>query len=318
MRHKNLLLYFLLIGSTFCASSQNEIPCTRPESHDFDYMLGEWQVSDHDTIIAYSTFKKEFGNCSVNESYKEPRKNYFRNSDATFNTSKNVWELCTYDNLGEYYIFSGGMKGKNLELQSTKVLPNGKVIFLSLIYSNIQQNSFERELKIAIDSSKNYKSFNKVKYNRVMTSAINGKKIVKEMVVAASTAEIYDRWTQKSGILKFLAKDCYIIMEPGGPYEIYFLLEAPTGFKGSEGCKVLSFIENRMLSFTWNAPPQFATVRNLDEKAWVVIELEKIDDSHTKVRLTHTGFRDGEEWNKVYSYFDSTWPQVLEWLRDSF
>jgi uncharacterized protein YndB with AHSA1/START domain len=107
-------------------------------------------------------------------------------------------------------------------------------------------------------------------------------------------------------------------MEPNGPYEIYFMPEAAIGFKGSEGCKVLSYIENKMISFTWNAPPEFPTVRNMKEKAWVVIELEKIDEEHTKVKLTHTGFRDGEEWNKVFTYFDNTWGKVLEWLRDSF
>lgn len=298
--------------------AQADLPCTAYQSHDFDYMLGDWQVLYKDSTLAYSSFKKEFGNCSIQEQYKEPSKGYLRNTTATFNTIKGKWELCTYDNNGEFYNFLGATKGKNIELEAEKLLPNGKIIYLQLIYSAILENSFEREIKLASDSNKVYKSFNKVKYQRIMNSEINGKKIYHEIVVKASPNEVYERWTQKSGILKFMADDCYIIMEPGGPYEIYFMNDAPKGFKGSETCKVLSYIENKMLSFTWNAPPQFPTVRNSEHKAWVVIELEKMDDEHTKVKLTHTGWRDGDEWNKVFIYFDNAWPQVLERLRNSF
>ncbi|MEI6311303.1 MAG: SRPBCC domain-containing protein [Bacteroidota bacterium] len=318
MRLISKLFFILLLGISSLLKAQNEVPCTAPESHDFDYMLGEWQVYQQDTLIAFSTFSKEFNNCTVQEFYREPRKNYFRNSDATYNTTKKAWELCTYDNQGEYYIFQGNYASKTIQLTSTKVLSGTKNILVKLVYSNIQENSFVREIKISMDSAKTFITFNKLNYKRIMISPINGKKIYKEIIVKASTSEVYERWTQKSGIIKFLAKDCYVIMEPGGPYEIYFMPDEAKGFKGSEGCKVLSFIENKMLSFTWNAPPEFPTVRNLKEKAWVVIELEKIDDEHTKVKLTHTGFRDGEEWNKVYTYFDNTWGKVLEWLRDSF
>ncbi len=312
------IISICLLLSFYSLYCQTDPPCTAYQSHDFDYMLGEWQIKINDTSTAYSVFKKEFGNCIMKENYKEPVKNYLRTSEASYNPIKQKWELVTYDNKGEYYIFTGVKKGKNIELEADKILPNGKKIFLQLIYSNILENSFVREIKVALDSNKVFRTFDKANYIRMKTSEINGKKIYKEILVNASAPEIYERWTQKSGILKFMGEDCYIIMEPGGPYEIYFDMKQPLGFRGSEGCTVLSFIENKMLSFTWNAPPQFANVRNADAKAWVVVELEKIDDTHTKVKLTHTGWRDGEEWNQVYAYFDKAWTKVLEWLRDSY
>lgn len=150
------------------------------------------------------------------------------------------------------------------------------------------------------------------------TNTLISKYISKEIIVKGNIQEVYKRWTTKEGITKFLAKDCKIELKIGGAYEIYFDMDAPIGLKGSEDCKILSYLENRILSFTWNAPPHFPNVRNSSDRAWVVIEFEKIDEINTKVKLTHTGFRDGNEWNEVYQYFDIAWAKVMEWLRDSF
>ena len=38
-------------------------------------------------------------------------------------------------------------------------------------------------------------------------------------------------------------------------YELHFLEDAPEGRRGSESCRVLAFVPERLLSFTWNAPP---------------------------------------------------------------
>lgn len=314
--HYVFIISLLILIIPISIKAQSE-PCTDPASHDFDYMLGEWQVSVKDTVLAYSVFKKQYGNCTVQESYKEPGKYYFRSSTATYNTIKGKWEVCTYDNKGEYYVFTGSMKGRDLILESEKQLNATKKLYVQLVYTNIFENSFEVELRIAFDSTKTYKSFQKQQYKRIRNTDYTGKVIKKEITVKASPAEIYDRWTTKSGILKFFGEDAYIIMEPGGPYEIYFT-GGPKGMRGSEGCTVLSFIENKMLSFTWNAPPQFASIRNGDAKTWVVVQIEPLDETHTKVVLTHNGWRSGEEWNNVYSYFDKAWTKVMEWLRDSF
>lgn len=106
-------------------------------------------------------------------------------------------------------------------------------------------------------------------------------------------------------------------LTPGGPYEIYFLLENPEGTRGGEGNTVLSFLPPKMLSFTWNAPPSIPEVRNHIHKTWVVVQLEKIDSKNTKVSLDHLGWLAGEKWDETYAYFDRAWDIVLNSLKDS-
>ena len=71
-----------------------------------------------------------------------------------------------------------------------------------------------------------------------------------------------------------------------------------------------------MLSFEWNAPPEYPNVRR--RKTWVVVQLEPHHASSTRVRLTHLGWQKGEEWDQVFDYFESAWNVVLGRLRFRF
>ena len=86
-------------------------------------------------------------------------------------------------------------------------------------------------------------------------------------------------------------------------------MEAPAGMRGSEGCRVLSFLPNEMLSFEWNAPPTLGEMRDLHH--FVVIQFEQVSADSVRVRLSEYGFGAGEGWDKVYDYFDKAWGRVM-------
>jgi uncharacterized protein YndB with AHSA1/START domain len=134
-------------------------------------------------------------------------------------------------------------------------------------------------------------------------------RVVKEAVVAAPPAAVWRAWTEPAIITEFFAPKAHVELRPGGAYEMLFLLDAPAGQQGSEGCTVLSYLPEKMLTFSWNAPPKFAEARG--QHTWVVVELEALPDSRTRVRLTHYGFGRGDEWNLVHAYFDRAWGSVM-------
>jgi uncharacterized protein YndB with AHSA1/START domain len=140
-------------------------------------------------------------------------------------------------------------------------------------------------------------------------------------VVPAAPAEVFRSWTTAEGIRAFLGVEARVRLEPGGPFELEFDASAAAGRRGSEGCTVLSWLDGRMLSFTWNAPPKFAHCR--ERFTVVVVEVEAEGPRGTRVRLTHQGFAEGaarepghaEEWRQVRDYFSKAWPSVLAALR---
>ncbi|MBT3229081.1 MAG: SRPBCC domain-containing protein [Candidatus Marinimicrobia bacterium] len=146
---------------------------------------------------------------------------------------------------------------------------------------------------------------------------MNNKRLHKSILVQADLKSSWEKWTTHAGLKTFLGLDNKIELTPGGPYEIYFLLDNPEGTRGGEGNQVLSFLPPRMLSFTWNAPPTIPEVRNHSHKTWVVIQLEEVDARQTRVSLDHLGWLDGEKWDETYAYFDHAWEIVLDSLKES-
>ena len=146
---------------------------------------------------------------------------------------------------------------------------------------------------------------------------INSKMIKKTKVVNGLVSEIWKKWTTHEGLKTFFGTDNKIELKPGGAFEIYFIEKNPYGLKGSEGCQIISFLPERMLSFTWNAPPQFPDIRNHEHKTWVVMNFRIMPNTSTEVEINHLGWLDGEEWDKVYDYFDKAWDTVLDWLDKS-
>ena len=141
--------------------------------------------------------------------------------------------------------------------------------------------------------------------------SITDREIYKEVTVKASLDDVWRAWTSNDGANEFFSPYTKIECRVGGPFEIYFSApnEAPRGERGSEGCRVLSFLPKSMLSFEWNAPPKFGPLRYVYTR--VVIKFEPVGTDSVKVKFHHLGWGADPGWNEIYDYFDKAWGYVL-------
>jgi len=148
---------------------------------------------------------------------------------------------------------------------------------------------------------------------------VSKRAIVKQARLKASADEAWSRWTSSEGMAKWWATSSRIELRPGGFFELYFMSDAPDGSKGSEGCRILSYLPGRMLSFTWNAPPHLPTTRH--RRTWVVVEFSPEGDG-SRVRLSHIGWPEqgwvDAEWQATFDYFDKAWGTVIERFEKHF
>lgn len=135
------------------------------------------------------------------------------------------------------------------------------------------------------------------------------RQIVETRTVPATPSQCWQRWTTGEGIGTFLSPDNAIDLRIGGVFEVLFAMQLPEGQRGSENCRVLSYVPERMLSFEWNAPPIFPEIRQ--ERSRVVIFFEQVDGG-TRVELVHLGFGHGEQWDQAYEYFTKAWVRVMD------
>jgi len=138
----------------------------------------------------------------------------------------------------------------------------------------------------------------------------SGRRLHKAVEVPASPVEVWKAWTTKEGLRSFLAPEARVALEIGGSFEPLFEPTFPPGSQGGEGLQILSYLPHEMLSFTWNAPPEHLTIRQLYH-TWVVVRFLPIGADRTRVVLDHLGWGTGEKWDKVYAYFDHAWDLVL-------
>jgi uncharacterized protein YndB with AHSA1/START domain len=130
-----------------------------------------------------------------------------------------------------------------------------------------------------------------------------------EITVDAPIDQVWHAWTTREGAEAFFAPRCVIAMHPGGKYEMLFDLEEAPGKQGGEGNTILAIQPGRMLSFTWNAPPAFAEIR--EQRTHVTVRLEAIHSSRTRVFLRHDGWGEGSEWDAVFDYFERAWKRIV-------
>ncbi len=149
-----------------------------------------------------------------------------------------------------------------------------------------------------------------------LAAAAQERTIVKTARVKAPVEEVWKAWTTTEGITTFFAPSARIEARPGGLFELHMNPYAKPGMKGADGMVFLALQENRMLSFTWNAPPHLPEARA--QRTSVTVRLAPGTDGFTDVRLTHSGWGDGGQWDKAYDYFNGAWGRVLANLEKRF
>jgi len=132
-------------------------------------------------------------------------------------------------------------------------------------------------------------------------------------LIDAPVERVYAAWSDGATFRRTYAPEstalrANIELAIGGRFEWLW-----DGVTGSNDCQVLSFVPNRMLSFSWNAPPSQADSRA--HRTWVVVEFESLEDGSTALELTHLGFGEGAGWDQTMAYFQKAWPHVLETFR---
>lgn len=137
-----------------------------------------------------------------------------------------------------------------------------------------------------------------------------------EVVIAATPEQAWAAWTTRDGIVSFFAPEAVVEPRVGGAFHVFIDPDAPPGERGADDMRFMALQPPRMLSFDWNAPPSLPEVRA--QRTFVVVRLEPVDATHTRVRLHHTGWGDGGQWDRAHAYFDRVWPGVLANLKRRF
>lgn len=131
--------------------------------------------------------------------------------------------------------------------------------------------------------------------------------------VDAPVAAVWKAWIDQGELATWFGADAKMEPRVGGAFEIYFDKESRIG---CNGCTILAIQPERMLSFTWNAPPHLPEARA--QFTHVTVRLEAVSESKTCITFRQDGWGDGGQWDEAFDYFRKAWPRVLANLEGRF
>src|SRR5690349_8462568 len=116
------------------------------------------------------------------------------------------------------------------------------------------------------------------------------KALIFEVTVPASRATVWNAFTTSQGLSTWLTPNAVVDLRNGGEWTAHF----PGGKTG--GGTILSFVPEEELTLAAMAPEAFPTVR--EQRTTAKFQFLSDGDS-TIVRLTQTGWKSGEEWDRA-------------------
>src|SRR5213080_488582 len=103
--------------ATIHLPAQNTKPCSAPQAAQFDFWIGDWNLTWQDTLHGTNHIEKLFGNCTVHENFNGAG-NYLGQSWSVYKPSTNQWQQTWVDNQGGYIALTGSWDGKQMVLNS--------------------------------------------------------------------------------------------------------------------------------------------------------------------------------------------------------
>ena len=140
------------------------------------------------------------------------------------------------------------------------------------------------------------------------TSYLNqsGEKVLRleyELPVDISTA--WKFFTEDSKIRLWMAPSAHIELKSGGYIVTNYDTTKTLSDSSSIILPIMSFVEKELLVLKVNLNDNFPkSTRDTDDNLQEIIQFIKLDDKRTKIISSMTGWGNGSDWDKVYSFFE--------------
>jgi hypothetical protein len=125
------------------AFSQKPAPCSSAEALQFDFWIGEWDLTYNDTMHASNVIRKQMGSCVIEENFEDPSNKYSGKSWSVYSPQLKKWQQTWVDNAGAYLDFTGEFKEGKMQLNREFINPKGIKIMQRMIYYNITKDALD-------------------------------------------------------------------------------------------------------------------------------------------------------------------------------
>jgi hypothetical protein len=151
--------------------SQSVKPCESLEARQFDFWLGEWDLTwpaeqtgggAGEIGRATNSISQMFGDCVIEENFAFADDSFLGHSVSVYDARAGMWRQTWVDNQGGYLMFVGSYDGETMELRTPEV--EGAV--QRMVFSNIADDSLNWDWQGSRDGGATWNDLWNIKYKR--------------------------------------------------------------------------------------------------------------------------------------------------------
>lgn len=158
---KKYLLALVIVALFKPLKAQNiagQKPCSSPAATQFDFWVGDWNLTWNDTSKGTNSITKIMDGCTLHENFFDPVLNYKGESWSVYNPAIKMWQQTWVDNSGGYIVLTGKFENGEMTLETQpRKLPDGKEQIARMVFHNITAESFDWRWEASADNGASWK-----------------------------------------------------------------------------------------------------------------------------------------------------------------
>lgn len=154
-------------GAVYAQEADTTKPCSSPEASQFDFWVGEWELTWADTGKGTNIVTEPLGQCVIEEQFADAAANSLKGmSVSVYNPRTKEWQQTWVDNMGGYMVFTGGWQGDRMILSRETVRPDGTPVIQRMVWRDITPNSLTWDWQASEDKGATWKTNWQISYVR--------------------------------------------------------------------------------------------------------------------------------------------------------
>lgn len=162
----SLMASVLLLTALPAAAQTESPPCSTAEAGQFDFWLGEWDLSWGEDGKGTNRITKVLDSCVILENFDGSPTMQFRGwSVSVYDTTSRRWKQTWVDNQGGYMDFTGGFEDGKMTL-SRKTTIKGDPVLQRMVFFNIRENELDWNWERSLDGGATWELRWQIHYKR--------------------------------------------------------------------------------------------------------------------------------------------------------
>lgn len=150
-------------------------PCSSPGAREFDFWLGEWDLSwpaeqtggePGERLTGRNSITRLFENCVIEENFTTHDGGFRGHSVSVYDEKGAIWRQTWVDSAGSYLSFTGGYDGEVMVLSSAPADRDGETVVNRMVFSDITPDSLEWAWQRSADDGANWTDLWNISYRK--------------------------------------------------------------------------------------------------------------------------------------------------------